>query len=669
MATDPNRNNFQKEEQPKTYSEQLDQLKCTCPAGAQIRPSSLPSATIDLGDIIADHTRILSTFTSAYGVVTVVLKMVACIIDVLCCLVNPFCIIFAIIRLFGTCIPDFILIFPQFALPAIIICLVKIILAIVEYILEVLLPIILDIIQNIQDLIDAFNDDNQDAVEAVGFKLAALIKELYNILGILAVLNGIWVMVKALLSAGIGIPCGGSGGSCSECGGDEICPEILQQTSFSGTDGQFVILFGSNGFSFQILFYSSSHKLDFIQMRNFFPRGLDYAEVKNEEDVPYILNITQSSGAVQKYVVTSVDSSGYSTLYQLPPEYISDGYLSSTDINNVPLTDPLEARFNTKTETFTSSSVGSYVTMSDIRGISQSQINGGSWKIQNYYDGYNVLFKRSSDVWSYGAPSEHLRWKLEPSVPSITNNLNFELEINHEELLRHGLINVGCHPAVKATREALVNRFPDMEATLPDLPDFDSLVNNISECIGKVAPIDVDTEYVLNNYQTIATEITGLYDCVSDQLNGFKNDAIDYAKEIYPVLVDPETSEFDVEPRIQIIGLDANIQAIPYDRNGGLLGVTVPPGIVEIDFETNFGSVGEVIENNTTGQYISTITSFTPGIANIKAKIGGRYISYFNGNNLIPKEVSVEFITSEEARRRSLAITGEVSTEPVGRSK
>lgn len=687
MATDPDRGNFQKEEQPKTYSEQLDQLKCTCPAGAQIRPSSLPSATIDLGDIIADHTRIVSAFMSAYSVITVILKMIACIIDVLCCIANPFCLIFALIRLFGTCLPDFILIFPQLAIPAIIICVIKIILAIIEYILTVLLPLILDIIQNILDLIAAFKDQNEDAIAAVAFKIAALLKELYNVLGILAVLSAIWIMIKALLGAGIAIPCGGSGGSCSTCGGDEICPAVLQQTSFSGTDGQFVILFGADGFSYQILFYSAAYRTSFLQMRDFFPKGLDYTSVKDEDDIPYIMNVTLSDGSRSTYMITSVDSGGYSSLYQLPPEYLSDGYLSSTTPAGLPLTDPLEARFNTKTETFTFSlgSVDRYITMSDTRGASQSQINGGSWKIESKYDAYNVLLKRTADTWSYGAPNEHLRWKLEPSAPTVTSNLRFEVEINHEELLRHGLIGVGCHPAVQASKTALANRFPDAaNLSLPELPDLDGLIDNIDDCVSKVAPIDVDTQYVLDNYQTIASEITGLYDCVKGHLEDFEDEVTDYAGEIYPIIFDPEASadgyddddgyNFDVNPKIQIVGLDADVQLIPYDRNGGKLGETVPPGIVEVEFETDFGTITSAETElddayEPTGKYTATITSLRPGFANIKAQVADRYVSYFDGYDLVAKEVQVEFVTAEEARRRATGLSGEVSVEPLGRGR
>jgi aspartate ammonia-lyase len=173
--------------------------------------------------------------------------MISCIIDVICALVNPFSLIFAIIRLFGTCLPDFILIFPQFAIPAKIMCIIKIILSIVDYILNVIVPIIEEIISNIQNLYEAFAKKNEDAQAAIAFKIVALFKEIFNILGILTALLPLWEMVKALLKLGIGIPCGGKGGSCVGCGDDQ-CPEAIQQYNIAGNDGVMTVgnLLGSN---------------------------------------------------------------------------------------------------------------------------------------------------------------------------------------------------------------------------------------------------------------------------------------------------------------------------------------------------------------------------------------------------------------------------------------
>jgi hypothetical protein len=671
-------------EQPLTYSQLLDKLNCVCSAGAQIRPSSLPSATIDMGDIIADHSRYISIFTSAYGVVTVVLQVIACIIDVLCCLLNPFCVIFAMIRLFGTCIPNFILIFPQFAIPAIIICVLKILLAIVTYITTVIAPIIQVIIQNIQDLVAAIDDKNDDAIAAIAFKVAALIKELYNIVGILSVLGGLWVMLKALIDAGISIPCGGSGGSCDVCGSsEEICPSTLQQTDFSNTDGVLSVYYDYDGFNFQIFFSSLSNRSDFLQMRNFFPRGLNYSAVTDLDDVPYVLNTGGND-----YIVTGIDSDGTASLTQMQNTYSFDGYLSDRTPSGYSLGDPLKARLSTNTKTFdfTLSGRSRYITLQDTRGQSQSIQNGGTWKIQYIYDSYNVLLERSADTWSYGAPYDHLRWKLELAAPSSGSNLNYTLNINHTELIRHGLIGVGCHPSVSATREALDRRFPDMlTVSLPNLllnlPDLDSLILSVNSCISAVGPEDVDSQYVLDNYETIAIEAAGLETCIVSELTSFQLEVEEYAEDVYPIIFDPETSAdgyseadgyfFDVDPKIQVVGYNSVVKLIPFDRNGGKLGVTVPPGIVEVEFINDVGVLSSVTEEldsegNPTGKFTANITSYSPAIVTITAKVGNRDVADFNGSDLIPREVQVEFVDAEDSRRKSTTISGEVSIEPIG---
>lgn len=664
----PDQGNFPNEEQSKTYPEWLNELECTCPAGAKIRPSSLPSATIDLGDIIADHGRILSTFASAYSMVTVILKMIACIIDVLCCLTGPICTLFAMIRLFGTCLPDFILLFPQLALPAIIICAVKILIAMVEYILTVIIPLIADIIQNIQDLIDAITDNNRDAQNAVAFKLAALIKEIYSVLGILAVLNALWVMIQSLIDAGVTIPCSGGGGSCSDCGDEEdICPKTLQSTTLEGTDGKMIVLYGNNGYSFDILFYSASKVNNLKEIRSFFPRGLDYSKI-DEDEIPYKLNITNNNGSTNTYAMTSIASDGYATLTETAPTYFSDGYLTSTDTSGLPLVNPLDVRFTTKTETFTfnPSLVSRYITIQDLSSFSAASNNNGTYLIQSKYDSYNVILQRASGTWSTSGPTEHIRWYLNSSAPTQTSGLNFELEINHEELLRHNLIGVSCHPSLIATKEGLNNRFPDLNTTIPPLPDLNGLINNLDACMAKVAPTTVDSQYILDNYQTIANEIVNLQSCVTNGLNSFQTEVLDYTKNIYLPTFDQEAdANFQANPTIQAVGQEIEIEVTPLDRNGVPLGTILPSGVINVSFETDFGTLSaiqEEIENGEpTGKYTVTLTSLKQGFANLKAKVEDRYVSEFNGSTLIPIILQVEFVIPTALRQEP------ETTEPLGK--
>src|SRR5574343_506896 len=74
----------------KTYPELMRSMSCTCPAGAILKPSIAPIPGFNLGDVIADQSKLLSALAAGYSMLTVVMKLVSCIIDVLCALVNPF---------------------------------------------------------------------------------------------------------------------------------------------------------------------------------------------------------------------------------------------------------------------------------------------------------------------------------------------------------------------------------------------------------------------------------------------------------------------------------------------------------------------------------------------------------------------------------------------------
>jgi hypothetical protein len=656
---------------PLTYPELLDKLKCVCTAGAQIRPSSLPSATVDLGDIIADFSKYLTIFTAGYGIITVVLKMIACIIDVLCALMNPFSVISALIRLFGTCLPDFILIFPQLAIPAKIICILKVVLAILEYLLTVIVPLVQDIIQNVENLIAAIDDNNAQGIAAVAFKIASLIKELYSVLGILDALMAVWIMIKALLDAGIGIPCGGSGGSCSGCGDDQ-CNSTLRQSSITGTDGVLTISYVGTS-NFIIRFSSSSINSNLLDLRGFFPKGLNYDEIEDEDDLPYVMTIDGTS-----YSMKTVNSSGTATLSFITQPFETDGYLSDIAAGVI-LTDPLDVRFGVDTETFLPSYAGvRYVELIDRNSSSFAAYNNGVWQIEQVYDGYNVRLRRDEDTWMFlsGAnPAPHLDWRLVPAAPSVGSNKSFELEINHDELIRHNLIGVGCHPAVKAAIDGFNNRFPDASdpnnLILPDLPDIDALSSSINNCMAAIAPENVTTDYVLDNYDTIAEGAAALQDCIlgpSSSLVEFSDDLTDYVEDIYPRIFDQENSTLEVDVFMQVVGKYINITLVPFDVNGARLAQTLPPGIIEATIFSDAGVLSTTQEvfdayGDSTGDFEATLTSHEPATIKISAQVGGKDVADFNGSTLVKREIEVEVVMPRP--ERAPVLEGDIP-EPLG---
>lgn len=640
---------------PTTYPEYVNKLKCSCPAGALIMPSPLPSATINLGDIIADQAKLLAAFTSAYGMITVIIKMIACIIEVLCALVNPFALVAAIIKLFGTCLPDFILIFPQFAIPAIIICVVKIILAVVEYILTVIIPLIIEIITNVLTLVDAFANNNQDAQMAIAFKIVSLFKELQNVLGILSALGALFTMIKALLSLGIGIPCSGSDACCN----DANCPDTIKSnTELDGTDGILTVIYT---FAVPLIYFNSpSITSNLKEIRDFFPSGFDYLNVSDEEKLPYLLSIEGS-----RFAMTGVDSNGTANLVITNANYFSDGYLINTDMNGSALA-TTDARFHTGTNTFQPSFVNTrYVILQDTRGDTQAALNNGTWVIKGYYGPRDVLLQKSGvETWSYWTGFNDIKWSMAPSAGS---NKTFVLDIRHEELIRHNLIGVGCHPAVRATVEAVSNRFPQIQDTaLPALPDVDLLISGLTNCITAVAPLDLNSQWVLDNYDVIATNIVGMESCIGNLLNNFKDSMVDYAKGLIGRVLDVENSSIFAIPGVQIIGKNIEVSVIPLDRNGTRLALGLPPGTLDVEVNASVGNVSPTTEvldayGVSTGIFTASLVSYFETFSQVGATVDGYDLSYFDGFTLQPRFVTVQFVEPSDYR---VSIDG--STEPLG---
>jgi len=652
--------------QPMTYPELLDKLQCTCSGGAQIKASPQPVPGMNIGDVIAQHAQYLSTFTSVYGMITVVLRMISCIIDVLCALVNPFAVLAAILKLFGTCLPDFLLIFPQFAIPSIIICIIKIVLAIVQYIITVIVPVIMDIINNVKMLINAFKSFNQDSIAAVSFKIVALIKELYNIIGILSVLGALFLMIKALLSMGISIPCGGS----SDCCNEDNCPEFIRDnTVVSGSDGQFSVVTYPATIppTYQLYFSSPSNTTNFLSIRESFPQGLDYSKFDGYETVPYYVEVAGS-----RYAATSVSDHGILSLSRISQTMNNDGYLSN---RTGPVATPTiiaparYIRFGTKTEAFDPTYIGAYVQLEDTTNTT----NTGIWEIVGVYDAYNVMLDKGKD-WDPDPmvapyieldPEPFVNWYVVPFGGPIA----FRFHINHIELIRYGIIGVGCHPAVQVTMAGLRNRFPDAsDIVLPDLPDFDKLVSDCNACIEQVGPIDVDTQYVLDNYNMIAANAPGAVLCVVGALGKFQSEMTSYVKEIYPRIFSPEKSKFSADPLVEIVGNKITATVIPYDIYGAKLASTLPPGIISVQVLTDAGEIGSTVEildayGNSTGAFEAKITSPVALTANLTAQVADKFVSYFNGYNLIPQIVTVKFVEPYVVGKRD-----EASPEPLGRS-
>ncbi len=672
---------------PMTYPQLLKQISCIVPAGVHIKPSSIPSATVNLGDILADQTKILTAFTSAFSLITEIVKYIMCMMDVLCAMPNPIATVIAVARLFGKCLPEFILILPQLGIPAEILCLIKILIAVARFILETIFPIIEDIIRNVEDIKSALEDKNEDAIQAVAFKLTQLIKEIVNIFGILAVFEAIFIMIKALL--GINIPCIPGSSSCSSCKKDN-CPDAIKNFSTDGLDGYLTVFYENDGIDYSMIFSSVSKKDDFLQMKNFFP-NVNYSLIDDPEDAAYSLEFEGST-----YVVTSIENAGYLNIISVKNPTFDDGYLSSV-YNSAgvitPFTDPTnQIRFGTKTKTFSNLYVNNYINLRDTN--SGGSLNSGTFKIEQVFDSYNVILTKgqafgSGSGWNTSAtldpstsssPGCKMIWRYVPKAPNSVNNQPFSLKVNHDELLRHSAISISCHPTVSAGAQGLKNRFPILsDLTMPVLPSYfeiNSTTGNVQlyddsiKCMGRMLPEnieDFDMDYVLNNYLEIGEDAAKLQTCIANLFGKAESDLTDLSKQTYQKLISQEKSEIYTDRVTQIVNGGIIITVKALDLYGNILSRLVPSGTINVEIYTTFGSIGVVTEQigsngEPTGEYTTVLSSSHPGQAQITASIDTKMISDFVDDfatthqtpHLVDRVISVQFIDSADNRHQKV---------------
>lgn len=660
--------------QPITYGDYLNTMNCSCVAGALVIPSPIPSGLLNLGDFLADLLKFMGVFTSIYKIITKILKIIGCIIEILCALMNPFKTIAAVIRFFTVCLPELLELFPQFAILLFIICIIKIILSIIIYILTVLVPLIEDIVANIIDLKNGIEDGNVDAYMAVAFKIVSLFEELRSLLALLALLSPIFEMLAALLAIGLPVPCKDKD--------EDDCPSVFDNTEYSGSDGVFSVVYGSeNPLDYNLYFSTESNNDSFKQLSKFFPPGINYDEIESEDAAPYSITIDDS----EPFLVTKINGSGKAYLKPLFKQFESDGYLSSVVmVDGYKENIPKEfVRLGTPSGTFTENLVGKYITIMDIRP--GYLMNGGTWKIEEFYDEKNIKLSRedSESGWT-GVPNTlarevitfpipYILWKVVPVFPENGSGKDYVLTINHAELIRHNEISVGCHPAVKASILATANRFPEItdepNAGLPPLPNVNAVIEEVNASVDKVVPKDLTIQYVLLNYPQIENDVGNIIPEITDILNGFQNECLDYVKLVFPKVFDPERSILDANPKLQLVGNPININIVAYDRSGDVLGKGLPPGLVTAEAFTTEGTISSTEEvlgedGSVIGAFSATLNSDVPVKAQITASVLEKFISDFNGNILIPRVVEVEFVEPFElARRRGII---DSSNEPLG---
>lgn len=215
----------------------LDQLQLLIPPGA-LKPQLNPNFGKDVFDGIMKLLDQFMPFLMLYKFFLPILNLIICIIEVLCAIPNPFKLIKAMRRLFRNCIPEFLNLFPIFALIIMIISLLLLLLALIEYIIAQILKFIEMILRNINALVKAFSENDQNSVLAIASKLGALLCIFQNLFVLLSIFNIIIQVIKDILNLVFKIPpCSrGSSSDSDGCCTPDVCPAIVQ-TDYTRSSG------------------------------------------------------------------------------------------------------------------------------------------------------------------------------------------------------------------------------------------------------------------------------------------------------------------------------------------------------------------------------------------------------------------------------------------------
>lgn len=209
---------------PEDLMDLLEKLQLALPPG-----SLKPSLNKNFGNSIFDGIMKLMDkfipFIMLYKFFLPILNLILCIVEVLCALPNPIKLGKALIKLFRTCLPDFLSLFPIFAIIIMIISLILLLLALIEYLIQELVKLVLLIIKNIKTLIKAFEKSDEKGILAVVKKIGAILCAFQNLFVLLAVFTSIFQAIKEMLGLLFSIPpCGDE----SECCTTDVCPEIVK---------------------------------------------------------------------------------------------------------------------------------------------------------------------------------------------------------------------------------------------------------------------------------------------------------------------------------------------------------------------------------------------------------------------------------------------------------
>ena len=572
-------------------------LQFQCPGGSTLQGYCEPSQSESMGSAISSMLSVVAPMISAYGLILPILGVIRGIIEIQCALINPTAVIKAIIRLFTKWIPAFLSLFPPLAGLIIILSIIKTIIAIVLFILTVVYPTIELILFNIDLLKKAFGADGNQQQKDAGREKLTAI--------IIELLNQIGVLgiLKPLL---------------------EIIFLILNmQSGFPCSGGD-----------------SEGDRPDFTNIdTSSFDGSLSDSSCCTDDVCPPVFHDLPSGRAL---VVPSffadgpplfawriVTLTGNSKIGELSP------YIQSLKPQlDAQLDEPVD---EARSAGQTGDSAHFRIKITGRRGAGQTKTIP------------LVKLKNKTVI------------VIDPTMLQLMGVVDYEIIPNWEILIGRNIVGLGCHPDVMNARNAIKNRFPNLEESVIDrfpavgpIKDLfngmsdnldnllDGLNNEIKDIVSKSPPYDVEAIEKIRN--DIVELLTGFVGDMKNRMNLILSDATDTIN-----------TGFSVDKNLAKVGGKdkAVISVIPRDVTGTSLLKDLPTDVsINVTLFTDFGTISNQQEDKGTGVVTADIISLLPGEATLTAKINSEFISVFNGLVQRTQEIKVDFVSDAVMPKR-----------------
>lgn len=603
---------YDSDSQPNNANERNNEtlIQYQLPGGSELKGYAEPASSQNMGSAINSMLAALAPFISAYGLILPILGVIRGIIEIMCAMMNPFAVIAAVIRLFVKWIPPFISLFPPFAGIVIILSTIKAILAIVFFILTEVVPTIQLIINNILDLVEAFGPNGNIQQVTGGIeKLQRVIKDLANRFGLLGILLPLLELILLLLGLVTGFPC--SGGKRSDCSRGSL-PR--------GADENF--------------------PCDESDTTNECPDLL-----KNLPEGQALILPSFFGDSIPFFAYTIITLTGNSRLPELQP-FLQD----------------LKSQLDPQLD----------------EPVDEASPYGGDGNSAHFI--LEITDKRGNVTES---PIVSVRGNIVLTInPVLIGKIGFvdyKVRPNYPMLVARNIIGVGCHPDVETVINQLQQRLGDTELSALDknpearniLRDVQDLNDDLNGSIDRLTGIVDEIEDAAPNLQPLADRAQEEQDFLVDRLINFSEDMKNIMNAVLSRSTDRVTSELEVDKNIVKAGGGDNIATVivtPRDFTGAAIARNIPDGVdVSVDIFTTLGTLANQQRNNSTGQITAELSSPFPGVATVTAKVNQDFITTFDGNDEVVKELEVQFVAdSVLPKRRKVSRVGQTTKSPTG---